>query len=61
MFEIVVKQMSEDEFQQVPDVLIYLAQANYMLGDFEQALLFTKQLLTSHNLSDQQKLIRLHI
>lgn len=56
-FATAVTNMSKEELQQMPDVLIYLAQTNYMLNDFEQTLLLAKELLTLYNLSDLQRLI----
>lgn len=57
MFAAAVIQVPEEELRRTPDVLIYLAQANYMIDDFEQTLVITKELLAFHNLSDQQRLI----
>ena len=57
MFTTAIAQMSEDELQQNPDLLIQIASANYALGLFDDTLQQAEVLISSHYLSDTERFI----
>lgn len=56
MFSIVINNMSEEECQQNPDVLIHMASINFRLGNFEDALQQAQELASFYRLSGQERL-----